>query len=78
MPALLIRDVSEETKRELAIRAAKHGCSQQTEAKRILEEALAPKPQSWIALLREGAQSVGGIDIPMPQRHIPRIAGIEL
>ncbi len=78
MPALLIRDVSEETKKALAIQAAEHGCSQQTEAKRILEEALVPKPQSWITLLREGSQSVGGIDIPMPQRHIPRITGIEL
>lgn len=78
MPALLIRDVSEQTKKALAIRAAEHGCSQQTEAKRIIEEALAPKPQSWVSLIREGAESVGGIDIPIPQRHIPRVTGIEL
>lgn len=78
MPSLLIRDVSEQTKRALAIRAAEHGRSQQAEARHIIEDTLTPKPQSWVSLFREGAQSVGGIEIPEPQRHIPRLTGIEL
>lgn len=77
MPSLLIRDVSEQTKRALAIWAAKHGRSQQAEARYIIEDTLAPKPQSWVSLFREGAQSVGGMEIPEPQRHIPRLTGIE-
>lgn len=76
MPALLVRDIEESTKRALAIRAAEHGRSQQAEARAILEEALAPREKSWIEMLRAGAAEVGGIDIPAPSRHVPRVTGV--
>ena len=78
MPALLVRDLDESTKRALAISAAKHGRSQQAEAKAILEEALAPKEKSWVEMLRTGAEEVGGIDIPLSPRHAPRVTGVLL
>lgn len=75
MPALLVRDLDESTKRALAISAAKHGRSQQAEAKAILEDALAPRDESWVQMLRAGAEEVGGIDVPLEHRHIPRVTG---
>ncbi len=78
MPNLLIRDLSEVTKRQLAIRAAEHERSQQAEALAILEEALEPKSASWFDALRETANNVGGIELPTQKRHSPRITGILL
>ena len=51
MPALLVRDLSEEGKRALAIRAAEHGRSQQAEAKAILEETLLPASDNFKPIL---------------------------
>ena len=78
MPSLLVRDMSEETKRALAVRAAEHGRSQGAEARAILEETLLPSKQNWLSDIYEVAQSVGGMDIPLSERHAPRITGIEL
>ena len=78
MPALLVRDLDEGTKRALAVSAAKNGRSQQAEAKAILEEALMPKEESWIEMLRAGAEEVGGIEVPLHPRHAPRVTGVLL
>lgn len=79
MPSLLIRDIDEETKLSLAVRAAQNGHSQQAEAACILKEALKDEhTESWISMLMQGAQSVGGIEWDAPKRHVPRITGIEL
>lgn len=76
MPSLLVRDVPDDVKRALALRAAENGRSQQAEARAVLEEALCPHTGSWVSLLRDAADSVGGIDLVCPQRHAPRITGI--
>ena len=76
MPNLLIRDVDEESKRKLMVRAAQNGRSQQAEALAILKEALDDSPKSWVSLVRDGAASVGGIEFEAPARHVPRITGI--
>ncbi|WP_432762722.1 FitA-like ribbon-helix-helix domain-containing protein [Adlercreutzia murintestinalis] len=78
MPSLLIRDIDEATKRSLAVRAAQNGRSQQAEARAIIETALDNQPKSWVQLLREKSIPVGGIDLPEPQRHVPRLTGIQL
>ena len=78
MPALLVRDMSDAAKRALAIRAAEHGRSQVAEARAILEEALLPAQRNWLADVYKEAQSVGGMDIPVSERHVPRITGIAL
>ncbi len=78
MSSLLIRDIDEETKRSLAIRAAENGRSQQAEALSILESALGGQQDSWFSLLHQGAQSVGGIELPQIERHQPRITGVQI
>ena len=79
MPSLLIRDISEETKHALAIRAARNSRSQQAEANAILEEhLLIEEKPNLLELIRRHADKVGGIDIPMPERHKPRLTGILL
>lgn len=75
MPSLLIRDLSESTKRKLAVQAAKNGRSQQAEALAILEDSLEPKTDSWFDSLREMSGNVGGIDLPTMNRHSPRLTG---
>lgn len=78
MPALLVRDMSEELKRALAVRAAEHGRSQVAEARAILEESLLVPKRNWLKSIYKEAQSVGGMDIPLSGRHTPRVTGIEL
>lgn len=78
MASLLIRDMQEETKRALAVQAARHGRSQQAEALAILESALAPQRPSLVDFLRQGAREVGGIEAPVAERHAPRITGVAL
>lgn len=75
MPSLLIRDMKDTTKRELAVRAAKHGRSQQAEVLAILESVLHPNETTWFEALHQSAKEVGGIDLPTIQRHAPRITG---
>lgn len=78
MPSLLIRNMSESTKRRLAIRAAEDGCSQQDEVLRILDRALNHKDSTWLDALLEKSESVGGIEIPEAKRHTPRLTGVSL
>ena len=77
MSDLLIRNCDEETKRALCIRAAQNGCSQQAEALSILRAALLEEPKSWVELIRENAQSVGGMEFELPMRRSPRLTAVE-
>ena len=78
MADLLIRNIDDETKRALAIRAAEKGHSQQAEALALLREALQEEPKSWIDVIRERAQAVDGMEFDAPPRHIPRFTAVEL
>lgn len=77
MSDLLIRNCDEETKRALSIRAARNGRSQQAEALEILRGALLEEPKSWVELIRENAQAVGGMEFILPERHAPRLTAVE-
>jgi plasmid stability protein len=68
----LVRDVDEQTKRSLAVRAAQNGRSLQAEAKAILEAAVVPASGSWVLLFLDQSSSVGGFDFDVPQRSKPR------
>jgi plasmid stability protein len=72
MPDLLVRNVDEQTKRCLAIRAAQNGRSVQAEAKAILETALAPASGSWVSLFLDRSSSVEGFTLDVPQRSKSR------
>lgn len=72
MADLLIRNIDSNLKDELQARALRNGRSQQAEAAAILEAAVAPSKDSWVRRLRHAAERVGGVDLPLPERHAPR------
>ncbi len=72
---LLVRDLDPAAKGLLKKRAARHGRSQQAEAKAILESSLRSEQRSWVSRLRSAAQAVGGIELEEPARHVARELG---
>ena len=78
MAQLLVRDISPEVKLALKVRAAQNGRSQQAEALEIIRNAVCPQKQSWAALLRENAESVGGMEFEQPKRHAPRLTAVDI
>lgn len=69
---LLVRDLDASTKDLLKRRAARHGRSQQAEAKAILESSLRSEQKSWVSRLRSASEAVGGIELEEPKRHAAR------
>lgn len=74
---LLIRNVPQETKTALKIRAAQHGRTQNQEALKILEDALRDDREPWIHRLYRESQDIGGIDLELPERELARDFRIE-
>ena len=72
MPDLLVRDVSEETKRALAVRAAQNGRSLQAEAKAILTDAVAPQRETWFTMMRKAFADAELDGFAVPERHSAR------
>lgn len=72
MADLLVRNIPEETKRQLALRATENGRSQSAEAVAILEASLQPEQKSWIRRLYEVSQEVGGVEFELPARQPAR------
>ena len=72
MTNLLVRDIPDDLKRTLAIRAAENGRSQSAEALAILQDTLQPqRKRSMLEILRYAAD-VGGLDFALPERHPAR------
>ncbi len=67
MPVLTIRNVPEDTKKRLRIRAAEHGRSMEAELRAILEETLAPPENLGQAIHRHFA-ALGGVELELPER----------
>ena len=72
MPQLLIRDVPAQTRQALKIRAIKNGRSQNAEALEILNSALMDTREPWIDLVAKTRDEVGGVDLELPSRELPR------
>ena len=68
MADILIRGIDESTKRLLQSQAARHGRTQQGEARAILESSLRAESESWVSKLRSAAATVGGIELDEPVR----------
>ena len=68
MADMLIRGIPDDVKRQLAIRAAENGRSQNAEAVAILKEAVQPEEKSWILRLMDAAQELGGVELELPER----------
>ena len=70
MATLTIRDLDEELRAQLRVRAARHGRSMESEVRAILREALA-KPSSTDRLgtrIHQRFGAVGGVDLELPVR----------
>lgn len=76
MPDLLIRNLSEETKRSLSVRAAEHGNSVQAEASKIINDAVRPN-SGWIGMLMSSARGAESEGFSLPERHAPREFSLE-
>jgi plasmid stability protein len=73
MAALSIRNLDDDVKRRLRVRAARHGRSMESEARAILSEAVREPDESdglaTAILDRFGA--IGGVELELPVRSTP-------
>lgn len=72
MASITVRNLDDEVKRKLRIRAAEHGCSMEAEVREILTEAVAidPEPRKGLGTrIHERFKEVGGIDLELPERE---------
>lgn len=72
MASITIRNIDDETKERLWVRAAHRRRSMEEEARNILREALAEKatsPHNLAAALQKRFASFGGVDLEMPVRE---------
>jgi len=72
MASITIRNLDEETKARLRVRAAHHNRSMEDEARNILRAALAEQagtPRNLANAIRSRFQPLDGIDLPLPVRE---------
>lgn len=72
MPAITIRNVDPELKRQLRIRAAASGHSMEEEARNILRAELSAQddePADLYQQIRRHIDPFGGVDLPLPDRE---------
>ncbi len=74
MPALTIRNVPEETKKRLRIRAAEHGRSMEAELRVIIDDALdvPATPEDLGETIHRRFAAIGGFDMPTITRDPAR------
>lgn len=71
MPALVVRNLSEETHRALKARAASHSRSTEAEVRAILEDAVAPPGRVRLGtLLASLVEEHGGIDLDVQRSGV--------
>lgn len=70
MAAVSIRNLDDDVKELLRLRAAGNGRSMEAEMRAILTEAVRPveRPRSLFEGLREAALAVGGVELDIPPR----------
>ena len=72
MASITIRNLDDETKERLRVRAAHRRRSMEEEARNILREALAEKttsPRNLAAAVRNRFAELGGVDLEIPARE---------
>jgi Plasmid stability protein len=75
MATMTIRNLDDDLKALLRLRAARHGQSMEEEARSILRAALLAKPlsgQSLLNSIREMVEPYGGIELELPAREPQR------
>jgi plasmid stability protein len=71
MASITIRNLDDDVKRRLRIRAAGHGRSMEEEAREILREVVgeARRSQNLAAAIRARVAPLGGVDLGLPPRE---------
>jgi plasmid stability protein len=75
MASMTIRDLDDDLKKRLRMRAARHGRSMEEEARDILRSALAGKAGQSTPLvesIRERFAPLGGVELQIAPREAPR------
>lgn len=75
MAMLTIRNLDDDLKAQLRIRAAQHGLSMEEEVRRILQQILSPhNPQKGFGtrVHQRVMALTGGVDLALPVRSSPR------
>ena len=74
MASITIRNLDDDVKRRLRIRAAEHGRSMEEEAREILRHVVgeAKPSHDLAAAIRERVAPLGGVDLDLPQREAMR------
>ena len=74
MASITIRNLDEEVKLRLRIRAAEHHRSMEEEARLILRNAVGcpEMPNNLLAAIRSRIAPLGGVDLELPLREIGR------
>ena len=73
MAAITIRNLDDEIKERLRIRAARHGRSMESEVRAILARAVnePDSPHGLFAALIERFSAMGGVELDLPLRSTP-------
>ena len=76
MATMTIRNLDDQLKQRLRVRAATHGRSMEDEARDILRTALATQPSapSLIEAIRGRIEPLGGVEVDIPAREAIRPA----
>jgi plasmid stability protein len=74
MASITIRNLEDDLKRRLRIRAAEHGRSMEEEARAILRHAVAEPatPRNLAASIRARMAPLGGVELDLPAREAMR------
>ncbi len=74
MASITIRNLDDEVKHRLRVRAAGNGRSMEDEARLILHEAVAPEPEpeNLAQFIRDCFAPYGGVDLELPPREPAR------
>ncbi len=75
MASMTIRNLDEQLKTRLRVRAAQHGKSMEDEARDILRAALSKEsvaPANLAEAIHSRFKALGGVDLPMAPREAPR------
>lgn len=74
MASITIRNLDDDIKRRLRVRAAEHGRSMEEEAREILRQAVGDQhpPMNLAQRLRARVASTGGVDLEIPARDAMR------
>lgn len=80
MAAITVRNLDEQVKRRLRVRAARHGRSMEAEARAIIVEAVGAEEEepNLLQRLHERFAELGGVDLDIPPRSSkPRVVDFD-